>query len=605
MLREHNWLQFVDEPDFFEDFLDTLPGSFQGTLLIDVLSGEGLAVVGLIQDRASGALVALPAGTSNFTTVSGGQILDSLGRPLQLRGINLGGWLVPEGYILHIPGYGSPTAIRDRIADLIGSEQTDQFFESYRANYLMEKDIEQIAGWGFNSVRVPFHYRLLYDESRESFDEAGFARLANLVNWCRKYRLYVILDMHCAPGGQNKDNISDSNGSVAALWTEPEHQDLTVAIWAEIARRFARDQSILGYDLLNEPVMPTGYSNAVLRNLYVRITTEIRKLDPHHLIFIEGNWYATDFSLLTPPFDSKLVYSFHKYWNQTGISTIQSYLSIRQTHNVPLWLGEFGENSNPWGHEVIRLMEDNGIGWCWWTHKKLDTITSPLSASISPAYQAVLDYWNGQGGRPSADAARSALFGMAEDLAIDKCTRLPDVIRTLLDPSFGTIAEPRHDAFTVPGRINAVDFDTGTDGVGYHDAYSRRTEYSNTRAWNEGWQYRNDGVDIEKSSDPEGPGYNVGWIEDGEWLRYSVEVAQAGSYNLEVRVASSGGGGILRVLLDDQPVGPDVNVPATGGWQSWSTLEAGAIELPAGRHVLKLHVVRGGFNLSSVRIADL
>jgi len=590
--------RFLTESEFFQDFLTTRPAGFRGTLLLDVTSGQGLALMGLIQDKATGALVAMPSGTGTFSGIVGGQIVDRTGQPLQLRGINLGGWLVPEGYMLQVPGYGSPTVIRTRIVELIGEEDANQFFELYRANYVTEEDIRQIAAWGFNSIRVPFHYNLLYDSASQAFLESGFGRLARLVGWCRTYGLYVILDMHCAPGGQNKDNISDSDGVQARLWTETANQEMTVKIWTEIARRFAHEESVLGYDLLNEPVLPSGYTNAALRDLYIRLTTEIRKIDTHHLIFVEGSWYATDFSQLTPPFDSKLVYSFHKYWNDTSAATLQNFLAIRQAHNVPLWLGEFGENSNQWGYEVVKAVEQSGIGWCWWPHKKLETITSPLSAGTSAGYQSIVDYWNGKATKPPADQARTALFQLAADLAIGKCRLLPDVLRSLTDSSFGLLAQPFGQSKTIPGVVNAADFDTGAEGVAYHDAVSKRITYENWKAWNEGWVYRNDGVDIEKSTDTNGFAYNVGWIEDGEWLRYSVDVGSAGTYGVDIRVASSGGGGILRLTLDGTLLGADVSVPNTGGWQVWRPVSLGGLTLPAGRHSLKLEAVKGGFNLN-------
>ena len=130
----------------------------------------------------------------------------------------------------------------------------------------------------------------------------------------------------------------------------------------QILYSYASEELIIGYDLLNEPVLPPGYSNTDLRSLYVRIITEIRALDTNHIVFIEGNWYATDFTSLTPPMNPNLVYAFHKYWSETTISTIQPYLNIRNEFNVPLWLGESGENFNPWFYETIQLMEENDIG---------------------------------------------------------------------------------------------------------------------------------------------------------------------------------------------------------------------------------------------------
>ncbi|RMG43502.1 MAG: glycoside hydrolase family 5, partial [Methanobacteriota archaeon] len=429
-----------------------------------------------------------------YLHTQGQQIVDTNGNPILLKGYGLGGWLVPEGYMLHIPGFGSPTAIRNMILDLIGPQNTEQFYAAYEANYVSAADIQQIAQWGFNSIRLPFHYNMLYDTTTGTFKEDGFALMDTVLAWCEQNNLYLILDMHCAPGGQNKDNISDSDGIEARLWTEPSiYQPMTIKIWKEIATRYANEPYVGGYDLLNEPVLPQGYSNQVLRDFYIQLTDSIRLVDSNHILFIEGNWYATDFSLLTPPWDNNMAYSFHKYWNDTTVGTIQYLLDIRSQYDVPLWLGESGENSNPWFYEVVKLMEQRNIGWCWWAHKKLDTITSPLSAIIPPDYQVVLDYWNGQGGQPPVGFATNALLQMAEALKINNCIYHEGVIRALTDPDFGLQSEPFTN-LTIPGIINAVHYDFGTQGIGYTDADYRNIGGS---VWNHGWQYRNDGVDIE------------------------------------------------------------------------------------------------------------
>ena len=538
---------------------------------------------------------------AEFARTSGTQIVGPGGSAIQLRGINLGGWLVPEGYILHVPGTGSPSSIRALVQDMLGAADTERFYQLYTSNYIQEADIAQVAQWGLNSVRVPFHYRLVYDPDTRTFLEPGFELLRTLVGWCKKYGIYVILDMHCAPGGQNAGNISDSDG-VARLWTDASNQDLTVTIWVEIARRFAGEPGVLGYDLLNEPVLPTGYSNANLMNLYRRLGTAIRAVDSQHILIVEGNQWATDFSLLTPAFDSNLVYSFHKYWNGVTQDTIQSYLDLRASTNAPLWLGEFGENSNAWGYDSIRLMERENIGWCWWTLKKVDTITGPLSVPISAGYQKVLDYWNGRAARPSASESRDALFGLAADLSGNVAVR-PDVVAVLTDRNAGATPRPFR-SLHIPGTIHAVDYDIGNEGVSYHDNVSMQSEY-NGAIWNSGWAYRNDGVDIEASTDSQGFAYDVGWMQDGEWLTYSVNVAESTTYQIQVRAASAQGGGRLRIYLDDVPLGADLSIPNSGGWQAWTTVTAASpVSLTAGPHVLKLLVVVGGFNLNLVRFTS-
>ncbi len=543
------------------------------------------------------------AWADGFYGTADGQIVDPQGEPVVLRGVGLGGWLVPEGYMLHIsaPDGGSPRSIRAQIEDLIGTEDADTFFRLYREHYVQEKDLAAIADWGFDHVRLPFHYKDFWDPEAEEFREEGFDLLDTFLEWCRTYELAVVLDMHAAPGAQNAGNISDSDGE-ARLWTEPNpYQDWTVEIWTEIARRYADETLIIGYDLINEPVLPAGVPGSDLRNLYVRLAEAIRQVDPNHILFIEGNHYATDFSAIATPFDESMVYAFHKYWNSVGVNSIQYLLDLREQTGVPLWLGETGENSNAWFYAVRTLAESNGIGWNWWTHKKIATISAPASAPFAPGYEDVVEYWRGNGPRPSADAAREALFAMARGLDLDRTATNEGVIAALLDDAFGTLSRSFRD-HVIPGGIHAVDYDIGTQGVAYSDqdpwAVSGTPGSGNT-----GGVYRNDGVDIEPSTDPQGYGYNVGWIESLEWLQYTATVDAAGTYDIEFRVASAGTGGQFLVSVDGENVG-SVVVSGTGGWQSWQSAWLRGVALSAGEHVLRLIVRTGGFNLNTMRFSE-
>ena len=122
----------------------------------------------------------------------------------------------------------------------------------------------------------------------------------------------------------------------------------------------------------------------------------------------------------------------------------------------------------------------------------------------------------------------------------------------------------------IPGTIQAEDFDHGGEGVAYHDL----------SAGNEGAQYRSTDVDVEPTADTNG-GYNVGWIFAGEWLTYSVNVAAAGTYTLEARVASNGVGGTFHVEANGVNVTGPLSVPNTGGWQEWQTITR-SVTLTAG-----------------------
>ena len=536
-------------------------------------------------------------GQEGFLHNVDGEIVDGSGEPILLRGFGLGGWLVPEGYMLHnqawISGFESPTDIENHVTDLIGAEAAGDFWELYRANYVAQADIDQIAEWGFNHLRVPFHYKQFYD-STGSETPIGYAIVDELISWCEPYNIYIILDMHCAPGGQNGGPISDSDGT-ARLWLEESNKELTIQIWKEIATYYADHTLIGGYDLINEPVLPSGVTLEEFKQLYIDITEAIREVDNNHLLWIEGNWYGTDFAGLTPPWDDNMGYSFHKYWGATSLSTIQSYINMRNNYGAPLWMGESGENSNHWYYEVFKLLEENNIGWNFWTHKKVDKITSPYSAYVSPQYQIVIDYLLGNASQPTSDIASMGLTSFANSLKIENCLMRRGVVAALTDPDYGETTKP-YVPHSIPGTIPAAYYDVGARGLSYSDS-----DYWNDGdgGYNDGWVFRNDGVDVEGSDDDINIPYTVGWTEAGEWLGYTIQNVTPGTYDVSFSIAAPSSGGIFYAQLEGQNLGV-IDVPATGGWYNWDDIPAQTVTLSEGDKFLKIQIVQAGFNIQSI-----
>ena len=531
-----------------------------------------------------------------------GEIVEGNGQPILLRGFGLGGWLVPEGYMLHnqawIEGFESPTDIENHVLDLVGPDAAAEFWELYRANYVAQVDIDKIAEWGFNHIRVPFHYKQFYDSTGTEVP-MGYAIVDELISWCEPYNMYIILDMHCAPGAQNGGPISDSDGT-ARLWLEDGYKELTVQIWKEIATYYSDNTLIGGYDLINEPVLPGGVSLEEFKQLYVDITEAIREVDNNHLIWIEGNWYGTDFAGLTPPWDDNMGYSFHKYWGQTDISTIQSYINMRNNYGVPLWMGESGENSNHWYYEVFKLLEENNIGWNFWTHKKVDKITSPYSALVTPQYQIIIDYLTGSTNQPDPNIAGMGLTSFANSLKIDQCIIRPGVIASLTDPDYGIISKPYTD-HSIPGTIPAAYYDIGARGLSYTDS-----DYWNDGdgGYNDGWVFRNDGVDVEGSNNDPNIPYTVGWTEAGEWLGYTIQDVFPGTYDVSFSISAPDAGGIFYAQLSGQNLGV-IDVPSTGGWYSWEDVPSQRIEVAEGEKFLKIQIVQAGFNIESITFSPV
>jgi subtilisin family serine protease len=135
---------------------------------------------------------------------------------------------------------------------------------------------------------------------------------------------------------------------------------------------------------------------------------------------------------------------------------------------------------------------------------------------------------------------------------------------------------------SIPGLIEAENFDDGGEGIAYHDS----------TPGNSGGQYRQTDVDIVAAADP--GGFALGYVVAGEWLKYSVSVASTGSYGLDARVASLGAGGTFHVEVDGADATGPITVPNTGGWQSWLTISRPGISLTAGAHVLRVAIDTNG-----------
>lgn len=557
---------------------------------------------------ALGLLAPATLSSQSFLSTNGKAIVNEQGDTVILRGMGLGGWMLQEGYMLQTAGFANAQyQIREKIEQLIGSADTDAFYDAWLANHCRKVDIDSLASWGFNSIRLPMHYKLftlpIEEEpvsGQHTWLPKGFELTDSVISWCKQNQMYVILDLHGAPGGQGYDQgISDYDPTKPSLWESKENRDKCVALWKRLATRYANEPWVGGYDLINEPNwnLPGG---TLLRSHYEEIMDSIRTVDNKHIIIIEGNWFANDFTGLTPPWDNNMVYGPHKYWSFNYKEDIQWVLTLRDQYNVPLYLGESGENSNTWFRDCIRLLEENDIGWAWWPMKKIEAVAGPLSVKKSPEYQTLLNYWNNGGTQPTATFAKNALMDLTEKLKIENCFYQKDVIDAMFRQVNSDEAIP-YNVQQIPGLVYATDFDMGRSGVAYFDTDLATYQVSSGQytAWNKGWAYRNDGVDIESSQDPTGNGFNVGWTDDGEWMKYSVNVAATAVYDINVRVATDGGGGNFRFSVDDVFVSKPKYAPTTGGWQNWQDLTLTDVVLDTSIHQLKFHIPEGGYNLSS------
>lgn len=567
--------------------------------------------------------IATAAKAQGFLKTSGTKIVNEKGENVLLRGMGLGGWMLQEGYMLRLQGTNPQYSIRNRIQQLVGAEQTQQFYDAWLKNFTTKADIDSMRKWGFNSVRLPMHYNLYTlpvdqepDSTKQTWLEKGFQMTDSLLAWCKANNMYLILDLHAAPGGQGNDlNIADRDSTKPSLWQSPANQVKTIALWKKLAERYKDEPWMGAYDIINEPnwgfedpndrngLKESG--NKPLRELMVRITEAIRSVDKKHIVIIEGNGWGNNYKGVFPLWDNNIVISFHKYWNHNDAKSIQHILDARTQNNAPVWLGETGENSNTWFADAVQLLESNNIGWCWWPLKKLGN-NNPLEIKSNPGYNKLVDYWNGRSKTaPDAAEARTALMELAASTHIRYNNVCRDVIDALIRQPFNAKTVPYAAARNTADQlsINAVDYDLGRNGLAYYDKDTGNYHVSTGRrsAGNRGRMYRNDGVDI--YPDSAGGTFYVGNIEDGEWLQYTLTLDKKAKYELRIVGGASGDSSNVTVHVDGKPVFSNASITSTGTSTAWKSQSLGNIDLDRGTHVIRIQANKGGFNLKQLVLA--
>lgn len=381
------------------------------------------------------------SGKTGFLHARGTSIVDGSGKEILLRGMGFGGWLVMEPYMMNLSDVAKAGqhSILANVDELVGPEKRKIFHEAWLNNFCTEADIAALKKQGFNSIRLPLHYNLFTLPVEEepvpgdnTWLEKGFLLTDQVLQWCEKHEIYLILDLHAAPGGQGNDaNISDYDAVKPSLWESGANRDKTVALWKKLAARYTDRRWIGGYDLINEPNRDLGPGNRPLKELYDRIITAIREVDRNHLIIIEGNWFANDHSGLWPFDDDNIALSFHRYWCENSLESIQPYLDMREEYRVPLYMGESGENSTMWYHAARTLLEDHNIGWAWWTWKKLRSDSGVYSVSPSEGFDQLRRYWKSGGNKPDSAFSFTVLMELTETIRLENAIFNGKVVQSL------------------------------------------------------------------------------------------------------------------------------------------------------------------------------
>ncbi len=337
---------------------------------------------------------------------SGTSIVNASGAVVQLKGLDLGGWLVMEPWMCPADSGGLPDtySIITELDGRFGVATEQSLIRTYQTNWITTADLNNITNGGFNCVRVPVWWGNFYsitNTTSTGWRSDAFTVLDWLVTNCASRGIYVVVDMHGVVGGQStSDDTGQQNQNL--YWTSSTDQSETAYMWTQIATHYNGNSTVAGYDLINEP--DNAPSTAAVWSAYTNLYTTVRAADPGHIIIMEGTFGSWNWSMLPAPSVygwTNVVYSMHEYqWGgtvaqcETGSDNQVTDFNNHKSWNVPDYIGEWNDMGNGAAcyDYSINDYNNDGISWTMWAYKTdlasngwgwYDPISSPPTPNIS------------------------------------------------------------------------------------------------------------------------------------------------------------------------------------------------------------------------------
>ncbi len=418
-----------------------------------------------------------------FVRADGRWMVNGKGERIVLRGYGVGNWTNPEGFMVGgTRGFNQPYArpqLLDRarsmdwlIRELCGTEYARQFWPKWYRAHLGERDIEAMAELGYNSVRLVLNAASLMDEEPGyHFNEDTFAMLDDVLDWCETYRVYAILDLHAAPGGQSCGGCDDGVDNVPHLFLDEENRERAIVLWEELAQRYHDRWIVAAYDLLNEPLNNEEWFHVKdkLMAFYDDLIPRIRAIDPIHMLTIEGPMWSTMMDIFDHDYDPEChnwCIHIHNYGFTPQLNEIMAVLERAEAFNVPIWMGEGG--GNPESNAIfLEMLAQEGIGyalWCWKSALPLDPNAhrgggGPANYQLPKGWQQIYDYADHGGPKPGYAKAQQIFDAYLENLDYDKCAHNIDLHHYNL----------RRPGTVIPG----AGYDHGEPGTAFSGNYTR------------------------------------------------------------------------------------------------------------------------------------
>lgn len=521
---------------------------------------------------------------------SGHYWVDSSGKRVNLRGVNLGNWLQLEFWMMNQPMSNSNGIVNDQctlentLSSRFGHAEKERLMGVFRDSWINTRDFDLIKSMGMNVVRVPFYFNLVENENAPYTLRAdAWKYLDFAINEAEKRGMYVILDLHGTVGGQaGAGEQHDGCVGPAQMWTSQTYRDRTKWLWDMVASRYRGRTAVAAYDLLNEP---WGTDANTMAAFAYELFNVVRAKDPEHMIILPGA--TSGIGAYGNPATrglSNVVFGMHFYPGLWGWNEVQGPVNQANMHANWLHCNTSGSGEScDWNATIEGLRTPFIIGefqpWTLlgsyggqMTRKTYDIYNMYGWAATNWAYKTVS--FSGSNGDPSSWG-----WGMVTNSSNGG---------TMGSINVGTASSAQIEAFF---RGFATQSLVRNESIAYWMNWK-----PTVGARIEAEMFTNHkGMRMETTTDA-GGGFNVGNVDNGDWMSYPINVTRTGWHTLQFRVASAYSGGQF-VLSKNSTDLVTVNVPNTGGWQNWQTVSA-SVYLTAGQQDLAIYSKVGGWNMN-------
>jgi hypothetical protein len=302
-----------------------------------------------------------------YLHTNGRALCNPSGVCVQLRGVNLGGWLVTEGWMNGQTDNGGRFAL-EQLEARFGTRSAAALMSVWQNNWITSRDLDLLKSNGYNVLRVPFGWRNLQDAKgnwiKNSTGGIDFSRFDWIVNQAASRGMYVIFDLHVWQGQQQSYSAISKSDSVAQT-----QQKQAAALWSALAAHFRGVGTIAAFDLINEP---TGCPGDVLQTT---LYNAVRSQDPARVVIVESVTYA---GIPNRPWKNFMWSAHYPTTSSTGAAETQlqafdanTGIAAYPNIQVPIYIGEMKapQDTALSAASLVTALDSRGYDWSVWTYK--------------------------------------------------------------------------------------------------------------------------------------------------------------------------------------------------------------------------------------------